>query len=159
MIIRATTPDDDQPIWDILRPAIRAGETYALPRDMARGEALDWFHTPGHRTFVAAEDETVLGCYFYRPNGRGGAAHVANAAYATHPEARGRGVASAMCAHSLDAARAEGFRAMQFNFVIATNPAVRLWQKHGFDSVGTLPGAFDHPTLGEVDARVMYRKL
>jgi hypothetical protein len=56
-------------------------------------------------------------------------------------------------------ARAEGFRAMQFNFVIAANPAVRLWQRHGFAIVGTLPGAFDHPDLGEIDAHIMYRRL
>jgi L-amino acid N-acyltransferase YncA len=159
MNIRDALPGDDDAVWDILRPAIRAGETYALPRDMQRDEALGWFHAPGHHAFVAEDGDRVLGCHFFRANGRGGAARIANAAYATLPEARGRGVASAMCAHSLDAARAAGFRAMQFNFVIATNPAVRLWERHGFAIVGTLPGAFDHPTLGEVDAHVMYRRL
>lgn len=159
MNIREARQGDSDALWEILGPAIRAGETYALPRDMARGEALGWFHAPGHHAFVADDGGRILGCYFFRANGRGGAAHVANAAYATLPAARGRGVASAMCAHSLAAARAAGFRAMQFNFVIATNPAVRLWQRHGFTIVGTLPGAFDHPVLGEVDAHVMYRRL
>jgi ribosomal protein S18 acetylase RimI-like enzyme len=65
-----------------------------------------------------------------------------------------------MCAHSLDRARERGFRAMQFNFVVSTNErAVRLWQSFGFEIVGRLPGAFQHPTLGFVDSFVMYRHL
>jgi len=78
----------------------------------------------------------------------------------TAVSATGRGVARAMCAHSLDRARERGFRAMQFNFVISTNQrAVRLWQSFGFEIVGRLPGAFQHPTLGYVDAFIMYRDL
>lgn len=49
---------------------------------------------------------------------------------------------------------------MQFNFVVSTNErAVRLWQAMGFEIVGRLPGAFDHPALGAVDALVMWRAL
>ena len=70
------------------------------------------------------------------------------------------GIARAMAAHSFDHARSAGSRAMQFNFVIASNVrAVRLWLSLGFEQVGRLPGAFDHPTLGEVDALVLYRRL
>jgi len=65
-----------------------------------------------------------------------------------------------MCTHSLDEARARGFTAMQFNFVIASNErAVKLWQSCGFRIVGTLPGAFIHPVQGAVDAYVMFRTL
>jgi ribosomal protein S18 acetylase RimI-like enzyme len=65
-----------------------------------------------------------------------------------------------MCAHSLDRARARGFRAVQFNFVVSNNDrAVRLWQRYGFEIVGRLPGAFHHPSQGYVDAYVMYRSL
>jgi ribosomal protein S18 acetylase RimI-like enzyme len=65
-----------------------------------------------------------------------------------------------MCAHSLDQARVRGYRAMQFNFVIATNErAIRLWESFGFKTVGRLPGVFRHPELGFVDALVMHRPL
>jgi ribosomal protein S18 acetylase RimI-like enzyme len=65
-----------------------------------------------------------------------------------------------MCQHSLERAKARGFRAMQFNFVVSSNErAVRLWRSMGFETVGRLPRAFQHPTLGEVDALVMYRRL
>ena len=49
---------------------------------------------------------------------------------------------------------------MQFNFVVSTNErAVRLWQSLGFEIVGRLPRAFEHPRLGLVDALVMFRAL
>jgi ribosomal protein S18 acetylase RimI-like enzyme len=49
---------------------------------------------------------------------------------------------------------------MQFNFVVSSNvPAIHLWQKFGFATVGRIPGAFLHPSLGYVDALVMYRTL
>jgi ribosomal protein S18 acetylase RimI-like enzyme len=49
---------------------------------------------------------------------------------------------------------------MQFNFVIASNlRAIETWQRNGFDIVGRLPGAYRHPSLGYVDALVMFRDL
>jgi GNAT superfamily N-acetyltransferase len=102
----------------------------------------------------------VLGTFFVRPNQLGPGKHVANAGYATRPDAGGRGVGSAMARASLDWARQRGFRAMQYNFVVSTNDrAVRLWQRLGFAIVGTVPGAFEHPTLGFVAVHVMYRSL
>jgi ribosomal protein S18 acetylase RimI-like enzyme len=78
----------------------------------------------------------------------------------TAPAASGRGVARAMCAHSLEHARTRGFRAMQFNFVVSSNErAVALWRSFGFEIVGRLPQAFMHPRLGAVDALVMHRML
>ncbi len=153
-------PGDEAAIWSILRPVFAAGETYCLPRDMARTEALDYWAGGAHSAFVAVADGAVVGTYFLCRNQRGGGAHVANAGFATAPAARGRGVARAMLAHALDTARAAGFRAMQFNFVVATNVgAIGLWESAGFATVGRLPGAFAHPVEGYVDALVMYRDL
>lgn len=160
MEIRAARSADEDAIWTVLEPIIRAGETYALPRDWSREAVLAYWSSPGHDVFVAEDAGVVVGTYFLCANHLGGGAHVANAGYATGQNAQGKGVARAMCEHSMSYARERGFRAMQFNFVIATNTrAVALWQKMGFSLVGTLPGAFAHPTVGDVDALVMYRKL
>jgi ribosomal protein S18 acetylase RimI-like enzyme len=116
--------------------------------------------SPGHEVFVLEEGGEILGTYYLRANQKGGGAHVANGGYMTAPWASGRGVARAMCQHSLEHAKARGFRAMQFNFVVSSNErAVRLWLSMGFEIVGRLPGAFLHTTLGAVDALVMYRRL
>jgi ribosomal protein S18 acetylase RimI-like enzyme len=65
-----------------------------------------------------------------------------------------------MLEHSLDLAPRIGYRAMQYNFVVSTNTrAVQTWQRYGFDIVGTLPMAFHHPQMGDVDAYVMYKHL
>ena len=158
--VRPEVAADAEAIWGILEPTIRAGETYTLPREMTRDEALAYWHSPGHEVFVAEEDGLVIGTYFLHANQKGGGAHVANCGYMTSVRASGRGVARAMCLHSLDRAKTRGFRAMQFNFVVSTNQrAVRLWQSFGFEIAGRLPGAFEHPTEGYVDAFVMYRNL
>lgn len=161
MQIRPASPSADaDSIWAILEPTIRAGETYTLPLNMTRTEAIAYLFAAQHEVFVAEENGQILGTYFLQPNQQGGGAHVANCGYITAPWATGRGVARAMCGHSLEFARARGFRAMQFNFVVSTNQrAVALWQSFGFEIVGRLPGAFRHPTQSFVDAFVMYRSL
>lgn len=158
--VRPAASADGDAIWDILEPTIRAGETYPLPRDMSREDALAYWLAAGHQVFVAEDDGQVVGTYYLHANQKGGGAHVANCGYMTAPNAYGRGVARAMCGHSLDHAKAQGFRAMQFNFVVSANErAVRLWGSMGFQIVGRLPRVFNHPREGYVDAFVMYREL
>ena len=160
MHIRPASASDADSIWEILEPTIRAGETYTLPSDMPREEVLAYWFRAGHELFIAEENGFAVGTYFLRANQEGGGAHVANCGYVTAQWAAGRGVARAMCAHSLERARLRGFKAMQFNFVVSTNErAIRLWQSFGFEIVGRLPGAFQHPSRGFVDAFVMYRSL
>jgi len=63
-----------------------------------------------------------------------------------------------MCEHSQKIAIELGYKAMQFNFVASSNiGAIRLWSKLGFETVGHLPKAFNHPTQGYIDALVMYK--
>jgi len=160
MIIRPAGASDADAIWSILEPTIRAGETYTLPREMDREQALAYWFSSDHAVIVAEEGGEVLGTYYLRANQRGGGAHISNCGYMTATKACGRGVASAMCVHSLEYARSRGFRAMQFNFVLSSNlSAIHLWKKFGFATVGRLPDAFLHPSLGYVDALVMYRTL
>lgn len=158
--IRPFAPADACAVWVILEPVIRAGETYTLARDMNEADALAYWTGEDKQTFVAEQAGRIVGTYYLRANQAGGGAHVANCGYMTAQGQSGKGVARAMCAHSLDEARARGFRAMQFNFVVSANVrAVALWQTMGFDVVGRLPRAFAHPTLGDVDALVMFRAL
>ncbi|ESQ75175.1 GNAT family N-acetyltransferase [Asticcacaulis sp. AC402] len=160
MILRPATTADGDAIWQIMEPVLRAGETYTLPDAWRRDEALDYWFAPPHQVFVAEDEGRILGHYFLSPNRQGRGDHVANCGYMTAPKATGKGVATAMCRHSLDLARAQGFRAMQFNSVVATNTrAIALWQRLGFDVVGRLPGAFHHPAQGYVDLLVMYQTL
>jgi len=158
--VRLARPEDADAIWAILEPVVRAGETYALPRDLSRNDSVAYWFAAGHEVFVAEEAGEVVGTYFLRSNQGGGGAHVANCGYVTAGGRSGRGVGRAMCAHSLEYASSRGFRAMQFNFVVSTNErAVRLWESFGFEIVGRLAGAFLHPRVGYTDAYIMYRLL
>jgi ribosomal protein S18 acetylase RimI-like enzyme len=160
LTIRARSTEDDDSIWSILEPTIRAGETYTLPQDITKTNALNYWSGPNHMTFVVHDDGEVVGTYYLRANQQGGGSHVANCGYMTHPSYRSRGVAKLMCLHSLQVAESLGFRAMQFNFVVSTNVgAVRLWESLGFKIVGRLPLAFRHPSADYVDAYVMFRAL
>lgn len=160
MLIRPARTSDAAAIWAIIGPTIRAGETYALDPEMGEAEALAYWMGADKETFVADVDGEVLGTYYIRANQAGGGKHVCNCGYMTAAAAVGRGVARRMGEHSLEHARSRGFRAMQFNFVVSTNDrAVRLWRSLGFEIVGRLPAAFDHPVHGLVDAFVMFRGL
>lgn len=162
MIGIAAADSTDWPgIWAILDPVVREGETYPLDRDLGEEAVRAYWHAADKQVFVARDDkDAIVGTYYLKPNSTGPAAHVANCGYAVRPDQRGKGVAQALCRHSLEEARRQGFRAMQYNLVVSTNTrAVRLWQHMGFAIVGTLPGAFRHPRLGYVDAYVMVQGL
>lgn len=159
--IRPFEESDWPSVWRVVAPVFRAGETWPLAPDIGEGEARAFLVDVPSATFVALDDGGhPVGCYYIKPNQPTLGAHVANAGYIVAEQARGRGVASAMCRHSQREARARGFSAMQYNLVVATNEAaVHLWQKEGFGIVGTLPKAFRHSRLGLVDAHVMYKLL
>ena len=158
--IRPAAEADTYAILAIVSPTLAAGDTYAISPHLDDAAVLAYWLGPSHEVFVAERDGVILGTYYLMANQQGGGAHVANCGYMTAPEARGQGIARAMCEHSLERARQRGFRAMQFNHVVSTNTgAVALWQKLGFAIVGALPGAFNHPRLGYVDSYVMFRAL
>ncbi|MEQ1901112.1 MAG: GNAT family N-acetyltransferase [Devosia sp.] len=160
MELRPALGSDWPAMWAILEPIMREGETFALPRDGSEEIGRAYFASPEKRNFVAVEEGAVLGASYVRANQQGGGAHIANCGYMTAPAARGRGVARALCAHSIEVAREMGFSGIQFNFVVSTNePAVHLWHSFGFETLARLPGAFDHPRLGRVDALVMFKRL
>ena len=158
--IRAATAADWPGLWEIFRYVVEKCDTYPYAMDTVEEEARRlWLDIP-QATYAAVEDGRVLGTYYLKPNQPALGAHVCNAGYMVHPDARGRGLGRALCAHSLDEARRLGFTAMQYNLVVATNEgAIRLWAEMGFKTIGTQPAAFRHATLGLIDALAMYRRL
>jgi GNAT superfamily N-acetyltransferase len=72
----------------------------------------------------------------------------------------GRGTGRTLGQEVIEWARRSGFRAIQFNAVVETNArAVQLWQSLGFDIVGRVPEAFEHPKHGYVGLLIMHRFL
>jgi L-amino acid N-acyltransferase YncA len=162
MRIRDATADDWPAIWAFLRPIIAAGETYTWDRDATEHEARPmWMLEPPGRTVVAVDDAgTVVGSAKMNPNHMGPASHIAGASFMVDPRHGRRGVGRALGEHALEWARAEGYRAMQFNAVVETNTgAVALWRSLGFEVIGTLPEGYLHPVHGYVGLHIMHRRL
>ena len=116
---------------------------------------LIWIEEPPGLTVVAVDTGRVLGMGKMGPNRPGPGAHVATASFMVAADARGGGVGTALCRFALEWGRQRGYAGMQFNAVVETNrSAVELYRRLGFEVVGTVPGAFAHPTLGRVGLHV-----
>lgn len=158
--IREAANGDEAAIWDIFSNVIQTGDTHVFDPNTPRSALASHWLAPNMQTFVAEENGVILGSYFIKANQIDLGSHIANAGYIVHPKSQGRGIGSAMCEHSIAAAKAAGFRAMQFNIVVSTNSAaVALWKKFGFKIIGTTPRGFRHKTLGFVDTYIMYLDL
>ena len=154
--------DEDWPqIYRFYSVIMAEGRTYAYPAGQSLHEARPWWmEQPPGRTVVAVDDETIIGSAKMGPNRPGRGAHVATGSFLVDPGYRGRGAGRALGEHVISWCRAQGYRGIQFNAVVEVNePAVRLWKSLGFEVIGTVPEAFDHPEEGLVGLHVMYRRL
>lgn len=159
--VRKVSPTDTDALWAIFHPIVSAGETYAYAPDMDRSGFVSLWIDASRATYVATDDDHgVLGTYFIRPNQPGLGDHICNAGFMVAPNAQGKGVGRTLGEHALETAKALGFLAMQFNYVVSANKhAVRLWENLGFAIVGTVPRAFRHAKDGLTDVHIMYRDL
>ena len=158
--IRPALQSDADSIWNIIRQVISSGDTYVFAPDSSKDHMLAYWFGKSKRAYVATMSEKVVGTFVLQPNQPDLGSHIANAAYMVDPVHQGKGIGKAMGEYSIPEARKLGYRAMQFNLVIKTNePAVALWKKLGFATIGEVPRAFQHKELGLVNALIMYREV
>jgi len=157
--LRKAADSDRAAIWRIIKEVIASGDTYVFPPESPEKEMLSYWLGDDKHTYVAEFDGRVVATFWIKANQPGLGSHVANAAYMVSSEMRGKGVGKEIALWSLDEARRLGFTAMQFNFVVKDNPAVRLWQDIGFEIIGEIPDAFASAKTGLTNAYIMYRKL
>ena len=159
--IRTFAEQDWPQVWAIIREVVRAADTYTYDPAMTESQARAiWIQAPPGLTVIAEDGGHILGTAKMGPNRPGPGSHIANASFMVAGAARGRGVGGMLCRFALDWAREQGYAGMQFNAVAESNvAAVELYKRLGFTIIGTVPGAFAHPTLGRVGLHVMYRAL
>lgn len=159
MIRKATAKDYDQ-VWEIFKSVIQTEDTYVFSKNTPKEDLKKhWFASYMH-TYVYEENHKILGTYIVKPNQIDLGSHIANASYMVHSSTQGQGIGRKLCEHSLKLAKDLGFIGMQFNIVVSTNEvAVKLWQKLGFEIIGTTPNGFRHSSLGLVDTFIMYKDL
>ncbi|MCL9758217.1 GNAT family N-acetyltransferase [Frankia sp. AiPa1] len=175
-------------IWPVWRAVVIEGETCPWPPDTDEQTARGAWMLPPPADILVMEHEdgngrlTVVATAQLVPSLPGLGDHVVQATLLVHPQwidhggpparSRVRGVApsgpsghwestSRLAAEQMiDYASDLGYRAMQLNAVLSVNPKlVALWRSLAFRLVGTLPAAYRHPWLGDVDLYVMYRFL
>ncbi|HEY8474766.1 MAG TPA: GNAT family N-acetyltransferase [Natronosporangium sp.] len=161
--IRAFTDADWDQVWPIVQEVVRAQDTYTYDPDLTEAEARAiWIERPPAQTVVAVRPDPergdrVVGTAKMGPNRDGPGSHVSTASFMVAADARGTGVGTALCKYALDWARQQGYAGMQFNAVAESNVgAIKVYERLGFRIVGTVPGAFRHPTLGRVGLHIMY---
>lgn len=162
LALRRATDDDWAGIWPIFHEVTAAGDTFAYDVDTDEATARSWWlGPPPNQTWLAVGGGgSVLGVYILGPNHGGPGAHIANASYMVGSAARGRGIGRRLVRHSLDEAERAGYAGVQFNAVAASNIyAVKLYLDLGFETIGTVPQGFRHPTQGLVDLLIMYHPL
>lgn len=161
MLIRAVTDDDWPAVYPIFAAVVAEGRTYAYPEGLSPDQAEQlWIEPPPGQTVVALQDDTVVGTAKMGPNRPGRGEHVATASFMVSGAHRGRGIGHGLADYVIAWARDAGYRSIQFNAVVETNTsAVRLWRSLGFEIIGTVPEAFDHPEHGLVGLHVMWLRL
>lgn len=159
-IRRADIQNDFDKVWDIFRSVISTGDTYVFDPNTPKSNLHKYWFADYMDTFVAVENDEIFGTYIIKPNQIDLGNHIANCSYMVNPKYQGRGIGKLLCEHSINFAKDKGYVGIQFNIVVSTNEAaVKLWQKFGFQIIGTTPKGFRHKDLGFFDTYIMFKDL
>ncbi len=151
-------PDHHRQTWDIFSKVVTKGDTYVFPPNSSESDFDQ--HWWAYHPWSALDKTRVAGTYIMKPNQLGLGAHIANAAFMVHPSLQGKGVGQKMAEHAIREAKKADYKGIQFNCVVSTNRrALNLWQKLGFNIIGTIPHAFNHADQGLVDAHILFKSL
>ncbi len=151
---------DEQGLYKIFKEVVDSGSQF--PYECSSIEEFHrQFFTPQGQVYVCHSLKgEVVGGFYLKANYSGRSSHIANAAYMICERYRGKGIGSLLIKASLHLAKDLGFHAMQFNMVLSENIlAVKLYERLGFNIVGTIPQAVRNPDGGFQDGYVMYCKL
>lgn len=151
---------DEEGLYEIFQEVVDSGSQFPY-----ESSSIEEFHrqffTPQGQVYVChSSDGKVIGGFYLKTNYSGRSNHIANAAYMMRNTYRGKGIGSLLIKASLHLAKALGLHAMQFNMVLSQNKlAVKLYERLGFNIVGTIPQAVRNPDGSFQDGYVMHRRL
>jgi L-amino acid N-acyltransferase YncA len=135
----------------------------AFPQeDVLTKDEADAFFRSQTYTGVAedAASGEIVGMYILHPNNVGRCGHICNASYAVRRDLRGVHIGEQIVKDCLAKAHDKGFRILQFNAVVANNiHAIHLYERLGFQRIGTVPGGFHMPDGSYEDIILFYHSV
>ncbi|MCB0632615.1 MAG: GNAT family N-acetyltransferase [Saprospiraceae bacterium] len=160
IVVRPASKSDLDTVWQMWKEVMDQKIYFPYDASYSRAQIEAVWINLDNPVYVAELDGRIAGAYILRPNQPAYGSHIANGAYMVSGSARGNGIGSVLCNHSIQTAKQLGYRGMQFNLVVSTNAAaIRVWKAHGFEIIGTVPGGFFQEDLGYVDAHIFFRSL
>ena len=152
--------DEEEEFFEIFKEVVDAGCQFPYESSSTE-EFHTQFFSPTSQVYVCRSPEGhVIGGFYLKPNYSGRSGHIANAAYMIKSTHRGLGIGTLLIKASLHIARSLGLSAMQFNMVLSQNTrAIKLYERLGFEIVGTIPNAIRNADGSFQDGYIMYRRI
>lgn len=152
--------NDEDELFAIFKEVVDTGCQFPY-ESSSKDEFHAQFFAPTSQVYVCRSSQGhVIGGFYLRPNYSGRSGHIANAAYMIKSTHRGLGIGTLLIKASLQIAKSLGFLAMQFNMVLSQNTnAIKLYEKLGFEIIGTIPNAIRNSDKSFQDGHTMYRRV
>ncbi len=159
-ILEAYKAEDEEALFAIFKEVVDAGCQFPYESSSMQ-EFRTQFFGPTSQVYVCRSAEgQIIGGFYLKSNYSGRSEHIANAAYMIKSTHRGLGIGTLLVKSSLRIASALGFLAMQFNMVLSQNAgAIKLYERLGFEIVGTIPNAIRNADGSFQDGYTMYRRI
>lgn len=142
MTVRPYTEADLPQMLTIWNEIVEEGIAFPQEETLDMQSGAAFFASQTH-TAVAAENGIIYGLYILHPNNVGRCGHICNASYAVSSAHRGKHIGEQLVRDCLKQSKAHGFRILQFNAVVESNLHARhLYERLGFQQLGTIPGGF-----------------
>ena len=142
MIIRKYEEADLPSMIAIWNEVVEDGIAFPQEECLDQVKGPEFFAAQSY-TGVAVDEGEFVGLYILHPNNLGRCGHLCNASYAVSSGCRGKHIGEKLVKDCLTEAKRIGFLVMQFNAVVESNIHARhLYERLGFQQLGTIPGGF-----------------
>lgn len=144
-------------IWN---EVVEEGNAFPQLKGLTEDNADAFFKHQSYTGIAVDADGRIVGLSILHPNNVGRCSHIANASYAIAADERGNHIGETLVQDCLKQGKRLGFRILQFNAVVVTNAAaIHLYEKLGFEKLGTIPGGFHAKDDSYRDINLYYHTL
>lgn len=161
IIVREWTASDLPALIRIWNRVVDDGMAFPQEESLTVESGFAFFSEQTYTAVAVDKDtDTVVGLYILHPNNIGRCGHIGNASYAVDADVRGQHIGEKLVLDCIEQARLHGFQLIQFNAVVAENIHARhLYERLGFQLLGTIPGGFRMIDGRYADICLYYRNV